>query len=90
MDGLSLLALALATGYWSYAISQTRGAFGIFEWTRQHLPLGGLTTCPICLSFWLALVLWLLIQTPLAPLVTISAAAGAATLLGWYVGLWQQ
>lgn len=84
-----LLTLALATGYWAYAISKTDGAFGVFEWTRRHLPLGGLTTCPICLSFWLALVMGLLMPTPLYPIVVISAGAGAATLLGFYTGLWQ-
>ena len=42
-----LIILALATGYWAHAISKTHGAFGMFEWTRKHLPLGGLTTCPV-------------------------------------------
>jgi len=84
-----LIILALATGYWAHAISKTHGAFGMFEWTRKHLPLGGLTTCPVCLSFWIAIAFWLLIPTPLYPIVTISAAAGAATLVGFYTGMWQ-
>ena len=84
-----LLILALATLYWSHAISQTHGAFGIFQTLRRVLPMGGLMTCPVCLSVWLALALWLLTFTPLYPLVTISAVAGAATLAGFYTGMWQ-
>lgn len=88
MDGLTLVMLALATLYWSHAISRTHGAFGMFEWARKRLPLGGLTACPVCLSFWIAILMWLLIQTPLHPIVAVSAAAGGAVVVGWYVGLW--
>lgn len=88
MDGLTLVTLVLATLYWSHAISKTHGAFGVFEWMRKHLPLGGLTTCPVCLSFWIAIALWLLMFTPLHPIVTVSAVAGGAVVVGWYVTLW--
>jgi hypothetical protein len=47
---------ALATWYLAYAITNTHGPFGIFAWIRAHLPLGGLTTCIICMSPWLALI----------------------------------
>lgn len=90
MDGLNLIILALATGYWAHAISRTHGAFGIFEWARQRFPLGGLMKCPVCLSIWIAIGCWLLMFTPLYPLVTISAVAGLATLAGFYTGTWLQ
>ena len=89
MDGLSLAIIALATGYWAFALTKTHGPFGVFAWLREHAPLGGLTTCPVCLAFWLALLFWLLMPTPAAPLVTVSAMAGGATLLGYYTGMWQ-
>lgn len=88
MDGLTLVTLALATLYWSHAISKTHGAFGVFETMRKRLPLGGLTACPVCLSFWIAIAFWLLMFTPLYPIVTVSAVAGGAVVVGFYTGIW--
>lgn len=88
MTPSDLLILALAVGYWSYVISRTHGAFGAFETLRKLLPLGGLTTCPVCLSFWVGVVLYLLMTTTLRPAVEVSAIAGAATLAGYYSGMW--
>jgi hypothetical protein len=66
------------------------GAFGAFRRLREVTTFGGLLLCPPCLVFWVAVGFWLLWQTPLAPIVTVSAVAGAATLAGYYTGTWQQ
>ncbi len=87
---LDLLTLALAACYWAFVLAKKPGAFGIFTWMREHLPHGGLLLCPPCLVFWVGLAFWALWQTPLAPLVTVSAVAGGATFIGYYGGVWQQ
>lgn len=90
LDPLSLILTALATCYWAYAISKTHGPYHLFEKTRQRFPMGGLTSCPICLSVWLAAGFYALMLTPLAVLVLVSAVAGLATVIGYYTGTWQQ
>lgn len=87
MTPLDLLILALATLYAAHAIAHTHGAFGMFTWLRLHVPLGGLTTCIVCLSVWCAAVFWLLLQTDLRPLCYIFAAAGGAVFAAQYVGM---
>ncbi len=82
-----LLILALATLYSAYALTKTHGPFGMFVALRNHLPLGGLTTCMTCAAFWLALLFWALWQTPVQPAVMVFAAAGGAVFLAQYVGL---
>lgn len=86
MQPLDLLILALATFYAAYAISSTHGPFGIFERLRTALPLGGLTACLVCLSVWLAAAFYLLLSTPLYPVVGVLAVAGASVFVYRYTG----
>lgn len=86
MSPLDLLILTLATFYASYAIANTDGPFAIFEWLRTAVPLGGLTSCIVCLSVWLAAVFYLLLPTPFYPVIVILALAGASVLLYRYTG----
>ncbi len=86
MQPLDLLILALSTFYASYAISSTHGPFGAFAWLREHLPLGGLTSCIVCLSVWLAAAFYLLMLTPLSPVVVVLAIAGASVFVYRYTG----
>lgn len=82
-----LLIITLATWYVSYAVSSTHGMFGIFERARKSLPHGGLLDCPVCLAFWVALILLLV---PMGVVVQALAVAGAAMLAhsasGWRFG----
>lgn len=55
-----LLTLSAASWYIAFAVTSTSGPFHAFEWIREHLKLGGLTTCIICLSIWIALILRLI------------------------------
>lgn len=77
------ITLALAVWYIAYAVTKTHGPFNIFERLRKHLPHGGLLDCPVCLSFWAALMLLLL---PRGILVDALAIAGLAMLAHGYTG----
>lgn len=83
MTPFRLAEIALATWYIAFALSTTHGPFHLFEWIRTHLPLGGLTSCIICLAPWTALVLWLL---PDGVIIWAFAAGGLALLLHSYSG----
>lgn len=60
MTLLELVTLSAASWYIAFAVTSTSGPFHVFEWVREHLPLGGLTTCIICLMIWVALILRLI------------------------------
>ena len=90
MSFLDFLLITLAACYWAFVLAKKAGPYQLFEKLRNRTTLGGLLLCPPCLVFWMAVLFWVLWQTPIAPLVTISAVAGGATLLGYYTGTWQQ
>lgn len=78
--------LVLATWYSAYIIATKGGPFNVFGWLREHFPLGGLTTCIVCLAVWCGAVFYICLITPLAPIVYPFAAAGGAVLLYRYTG----
>ena len=85
----TLLILALATWYVSYAITHTKGIGGSFTWLRDKFPLGGLTVCIICLSVWVAALLgiaWIYAGEVARYVISFLAVAGAANMLGAYTG----
>lgn len=86
MRPLDLAILTLATWYAAYSVATKGGPWNVFEWLRQHVPLGGLTQCIVCLAFWFGAAFYLLSLTPLAPVVYPFAAAGGAILLYRYTG----
>jgi hypothetical protein len=86
MQAPDLLILILATWYAAYSVANKGGPWNVFGWLRQHVPLGGLTTCIVCLSFWFGVAFYLLSITVLAPVVYPFAAAGGAILLYRYTG----
>lgn len=90
MNPLDVAMLVLAACYWAFVLAKKDGPFNVFKRLRAWNSIGGLLLCPPCLVLWVALICWLLWQTPAAPFVTISAIAGGATLLGFYTGTWQQ
>lgn len=83
MTPFDLLRLILATWWIAYALSNTDGLFKSFKWTREHMPLGGLTACIICLAPWFALILILL---NVEIVLNVFAVAGGAVLLHGYTG----
>lgn len=86
MQPLDLLIVTLATFYAAYAISSSAGPWHVFEWLRGRLPLGGLTTCLVCLSPWLAAMFYVLMLSPLYVAVDVLAIAGASVLVWRYTG----
>lgn len=83
MTPFRLAEIALSCWYIAFALSTTHGPFHLFEWIRAHLPLGGLTSCIICLAPWTALALWLL---PDGVIIWAFAAGGLALLAHSFSG----
>lgn len=90
MNLLDFLILAAATLYLSFALTKTHGPFHLFEKARERFPLGGLTTCIVCASPWVAALCYGLLLTPLKPLVFVFAVAGLAMFAAFYNGMAQQ
>lgn len=87
LNPFDFLILALATWRLAYFITSETGPFGSAAWLRQVAPLGGLTTCLKCASFWMALAAYLLWMTPLQPVVIVLAVSGAGLMLASYTGV---
>lgn len=75
MNLLDWLYFAAAAWYISYSLTHTHGPFGIFEWIREQLPLGGLTNCIICLMVWAALILSLIGRNVVTDALAIAGVA---------------
>lgn len=86
MQPLDLLILALAVFYAAHALANTHGPFGSFEYLRARLPLGGVTSCTVCLSPWFAALFYVVLQTGAAWLVWLFAAAGGSVFLYRWTG----
>ncbi|MGB1285112.1 MAG: DUF1360 domain-containing protein [Aggregatilineales bacterium] len=77
-----LLIVTLATWRLSQLIAREAGPGDIIKDFREQYPMGGLTTCPKCLSVWAAFTLWIAYDNPTSrPLVEMLAASGGALLL---------
>ena len=85
MNPLDVLLVALAAFYAANAITSTKGPWGCFSWLREHVPLGGLTTCFICATLWCAAAFYAL-NLFAQPVTMVFAAGGASVLLWRYTG----
>lgn len=79
------VALGLSTFYLAFSLARTHGPFNAFKAFRDRWPIGGLVTCVYCLSVWVALIMWALLQV-YPPAVYIIAAAGASSAFYRYTG----
>lgn len=86
LTALDLIILAAAVWRLAYAVSKERGPFAVFTTLRERYPLGGLTTCVKCVSWWAALLMLVLYATPLRPVVVVFALSGLALMLASYTG----
>ena len=86
MQPLDLLIISLATFYCAYAVSSSTGPWSVFVWLRNRFKLGGLTSCLVCLSPWIAALFYVIQQTSAAWIVSIFAIAGASVLVWRYTG----
>lgn len=83
MTPFELITLAAAAWYISYVVTSSEGPFKIFEKLRKHAPMSGLTTCIICLSIWVAIVLRVI---GLNIVTDALAIAGVALMLHSFTG----
>lgn len=86
MSITDLLIISLATWRLAYFISKENAPFDAMKRLRERFPLGGGTACIYCVSVWMAILSWLVMQTPLYPLVYIAAISGGAMMLWRYTG----
>lgn len=86
MDALNLLILALFAWRLAYMLVKEAGPFDIFTRLRAVTTLGDLLICVNCLSVWTALLGYVLLTTPLAPIVYVGAASGLALWGHKYTG----
>lgn len=78
MTPFDLLKLSAASWYLAYIVTSSAGPFDVFVWVREHLPLGGLTSCIICLMVWCAVFLYIFTILQITPVVDVLAIAGLA------------
>jgi hypothetical protein len=87
MSPLDLLRIALATWYISHAVTALSGPLRLFTRLRGVSPLSGLLSCIYCLSIWVALGLYIIMQHDSGHyLIDPFAVAGAALMLRSYSG----
>lgn len=87
MTPLYLLGACLVCWRVAYALTKESCPFKVCAWIRQHFPLGGLTTCFQCASFWTAGAALLPLQLdPVAFVFWTFAISGGAIMLGAYTG----
>lgn len=85
MPPFDFIVLALATWYLAYSIAHKDGPWQLFKRVRERLPLGGLTACIVCLSFWIGGAFYVL-SIVAQPVVSVFAVAGLAILLHRFTG----
>jgi hypothetical protein len=86
MQSLELLLLALFTWRLAYLLVKESGPFNLMGRLRAKTTFGGLLDCIYCASVWTALIGYVLLSTPLVPVVYVGAASGGAMMLWRYTG----
>lgn len=86
MTLLDFIALALFAWYASYVLIKTSGPFDVFTRVRKITTMGGLLACQYCLIVWMALLGYVILVSPVAPIAYVSAAAGAGMLAHRWTG----
>lgn len=86
MTPIDLLALALFTWRGAYLLVKESGPFNLMDRFRAMTTIGGMLDCLYCSSIWVALAGYILISTPLAPIVFVGAISGLALLMHRYTG----
>lgn len=66
-----------ASWYIAFAVSSSKGPFSFFESIRLYLPLGGLTSCIICLMPWVAIIIIYLLTGRVLVLEALAASGVA-------------
>lgn len=82
----TLLTLSLATLSMAYLLTREDAPFKLMARLRAKTTLGGLLSCPQCAAFWCAILCYVLINTPFAPIVYVFAIRGGMQFLYRYTG----
>lgn len=85
MTPFELLTLSAACWYVAYIVTSLDGPFDVFKLFRSYFPLGGLTSCIICFSVWVAIVLRVIGANII---IDALAIAGIALWIHRYTGWW--
>jgi hypothetical protein len=86
MSIAELLILACATWYISFVLTRLPGPFGVFARMRER-PQFGIMKCIYCLSFWIAIALYVLMYNDFEELVWILGICGGAHMLASFTGV---
>jgi len=86
MTAIDLLILTLATFSMAYLLVKEDAPFGIMRRIRERTTLGGALNCIHCSAFWMAILCYILISTPLAPIVYVFAIRGGMQLAYRFTG----
>jgi hypothetical protein len=86
MTPLNLLLLALFAWRVAYMLVKESGPFDVFTRLRAVTTVGGVLTCIYCCSVWTGLAGYLLMSTPLVPIVYVGAISGGAMMMWRYTG----
>lgn len=86
MTPINLLILSLATFSMAYLLVKEDAPFKLMARLRSVTTFGGLLTCIHCSAMWCAILCYILISTPLAPIVYVFAIRGGMQFLYRWTG----
>jgi hypothetical protein len=86
MTPLDLLILSLFTWRGAYLLVKEDAPFRLMARIRAVTTLGGMLNCIYCASIWVALIGFILMSTPLVPVVYVGAISGGAMMMWRYTG----
>lgn len=82
----NLLIMLLAAYSMAYLLVKEDAPFGVMKALRARTTLGGLLNCIYCSMFWCSVACYVLLPTPLAPIVYVFAIRGGAMFVHRYTG----
>lgn len=86
MQPTDLLILSLATFSMAYLLVREDAPFKLMAKLRAVSTFGGLLSCIHCSAFWCAILCYVLLSTPLAPIVYVFAIRGGMQFMYRYTG----
>lgn len=86
MKPIDLLILSLATFSMAYLLVKEDAPFKLMARLRAVSTFGGALSCIMCAAFWCAILCYVLLSTPLAPLVYVFAIRGGMQVMYRYTG----
>ena len=85
-DILDIIMLSCGAWYISFCIVNLDGPGKLFKWLRDKHDFGGLFSCIYCLSFWIAIALYVMLYNEIEEPVYIMGVCGMAHMLASFSG----